>query len=143
MGIATFVYADWLTLFPALASVAEPTATALFNATGSFLDNTDCSPVQDVPTRTTILYYLTAHLAQLGINGANGQVGRLSEAREGTVSASFEFKGSENAAWWLQTGYGATAWQMLAGFRLGRYKPPPRPFCAIGPRGFRNGYSGW
>lgn len=146
MGIATFDYDMWAILYPAFTDkVLEPQATALFNQAGLlYLDNSDCSRVQDVNARQQILYLITAHLAAMSPQGGNqGQVGRLSDASQGTVHARFEYKGTEDSQWWDQTTYGTMAYQALRPYRVGFYAPPPlKPINPIG-RGFRNGYSSW
>lgn len=147
MGIATFDYDTWLMLYPAFSDrVLQPQATALFNQAGLlYVDNSECSPVRDVAQRQQILYLVVAHLAALSPQGGNeGQVGRLSDAGQGTVRARFEYKGTEDSAWWDQTQYGAAAYKALAPYRLGRYVPPPmKPVDPIGFPGFRIGYSNW
>ena len=134
-GIVTFVYADWLAVYPEFTA----TATAAqgqndFDIATLFLDNTECSPVQDVTRRTSLLYMITAHVAQLyqGSSGPGGStispiVGRVSQATEGSVSISSELAGmGKNEAWWVQTKYGLMAWQAMAPYRAGKYYPPPQ-----------------
>lgn len=153
MAVAVFSYPDWTAMFPEMANVPEPAAAGFFAIAGLLLDNTDCSPVQDVTLRTSLLYYATAHVASLaghpvaagGSAAPSGVVGRVSSATEGTVSVSTDYGAvSGQAAWWLQSAYGATFWQLAAAFRTMRYvAPPPRVFerSAFG-RGF-GGRFGW
>lgn len=140
MAVAVFNYAQWAAMFPELAgSVNEALATSFFSVAGLLLDNTDCSPVQDVAARLTMLNYATAHLASLaGYPLGPGQtiptpremVGRVSSATEGTVSVSSDYGPMrENQAWWLQTQYGATFWNLTRWLRTMRYVPAaPRYF---------------
>lgn len=130
MAVAPFVYADWSAAFPELSGVTSATATAKFGQAGLYLSNTDTSPVQDIPTRTTLLYLITAHLAQLGrtdVTGglANPLVGRISNAGEGSVSVGVDVGPVTNStqAFFYQTTYGMQYWAATAGLRLGRYVP--------------------
>jgi hypothetical protein len=129
MAVVTFVPADFKTEYPEFASVSDARATAMFTlASQSLLDNTDNSPVMDVDFRTQLFYMLVAHL--LTILGAapttptNTPPGRLSQATEGTVTASFEYilpAGSAMAPWFVQTKYGALYWTATAPFRSLKY----------------------
>ncbi len=145
MAVAVFNYAQFTALFPELTNggVTNPVALSLFGVAGLLLDNTDCSPVQDVTVRLTMLNYITAHLASLGgyplaagatVPTPSGVVGRVSSATEGSVSVSTDYGAvRESAAYWLQTQYGALFWQFTRPFRTMRYvAAPPRYF---GPRG--------
>jgi len=130
-GVVTFVYADWAAAFPQLAVwVGAPAAQMYFNMAAVYLDNTAVSPVQDVAQRTTLLYLLTAHVAQL-LAPQNGQpasplVGRISDATEGSVTVRAEMKYPEGSAqWYQQTQYGAMYWAATAQYRTMRYLPGP------------------
>lgn len=141
MAVAAFDYGQFSALFPELANggVTEPVASLLFGVAGQLLDNTDCSPVQDVAARLTMLNYVVAHLASLGgypiAPGASGPapsgiVGRVSSAREGDVSVSSQYAAmSGSEAFWSQTQYGAIYWNLTRAFRTMRYVPAtPRYF---------------
>lgn len=152
MAVAVFVYADWAAMFPEMANVPEPAARGFFSIATLLLDNTDCSPVQDVTQRTALLYFVTAHVAALagypvaagGTASPSGIVGRVTSATEGTVSVSSDYGAVSNSqAYWLQSTYGATYWQLMAPFRTMRYiAPPPRVFERFGRGGF-GGRFGW
>lgn len=145
-------YTAWTKLFPEfLPTITLPMYTLYFGAACMMVDNTDCSRIQagaPLFQRDNILAMTTAHVAKIlgGSNGApaSGLVGRISDATEGTVSVSAEWASqvSAQSAWWLQTPYGAMAWQALAPFRTMVYVPPPRgtnPAAA----GFGPLYPGW
>ena len=118
----------------AIASVANFYAWDLlpqmfFEAT-FYLDNTDNSQVQDIPTRTLFLNMLTAHVTalNLGVNGqsANSLVGRVSDTKVGSVSVKADMgTTSEAAAWYGQTKYGAAYWRASSQFRGMLYIPAP------------------
>lgn len=142
MAVAVFNYAAWTARYPEFASVPEPLANLFFAEATLLLDNTDCSPVQDVAQRLVLLNMLTAHIAALSgststgtyVSGG-GSVGRVSEAQEGTVKVSFDMgkSSSEQAAYFLQTPYGALFWQLTARYRTARYVPAqPRQFDRFG-----------
>ena len=130
-AIATFDYTAWSARYPEFSTtVTSGTAPLFFAEAGLYLNNAGCSPVQDIPTQTLIMYAITAHVAALnvGTNGApaSGLVGRISSASEGSVSVSVDLAVPKGAEWWGQTKYGFSAYQMLAPFRQFRYFVPGR-----------------
>lgn len=129
--VVTFDYATWAAQFPALGKTTnEATATSYFGFAGLFLNNTAMSQIVDVTVRAPILNLITAHIAVLFGNGANGPsplVGRINQATEGSVSVSAELAGmGKNEAWWTQTPYGIMAWQAMAPWRTARYIAAPQ-----------------
>lgn len=130
-GVVTFDYTAWSALFPTLAaSIDQATAQMYFDSATLFLDNTGCSQVINLTKRSLILNYLTAHVAQL-FGTIAGQppsplVGKISQATEGSVSVSVEWPVTANSAWFLQTPYGAFAWQALAPYRIALYLAAPQ-----------------
>jgi hypothetical protein len=85
--------------------------------------------VQDVNLRRSLLYLLTAHIAAIFSGGqggsANGLVGRINSATEGSVTVAADMPSSPDAAWFNQTPYGAAFWQGTLRWRTARYAPPP------------------
>ncbi len=157
MTVAVFDFATFNALYPELSKVTAPVGALLFSQAGLYLDNTDASPVQDVTARTLLLYMVTAHLASLspglaadGSAAAQGLVGRITNASEGSVSLALDYgTQSASAAYWLQSPYGAAFWQASAPYRMGRYVPPNRGPLAPDDFQFRSLYgygrarSGW
>lgn len=139
MAVAVFDWATWSVLYPALVArgVTQAYATALFNGPAALLlNNTDCSPIVDIPTRTSLLYMVVAHLAFLEGPGSSGLVGRVSSASEGSVSVATDYgTQSASAAYWLQSPYGAQYWQASAPWRVFQYVAAP-PSPAQLPAGF-------
>lgn len=142
MAVAVFNYALWSARYPALAAVVnEPLATAYFGEAGLYLDNTDCSPVDDVNVRLTLLNMLVAHIALL--NGASpageaGLVGRIASATEGSVTINAELQtkpGTEQ--WYAQTQPGLSYWTATARYRTMHYVPGPQPYLGV------PGTTGW
>jgi len=131
MTIAVFNYTAWTTRYPEMGAVSEEQAALFFSEAGLYLDNTDCSPVQDVTRRLMLLNMLTAHIAAL--SGAldpsgqpSGTVGAVSSATEGSVSVSFDLGLSPGTApWYRQTQYGLAFWQATKGLRSAVYVPGP------------------
>lgn len=128
-GVVQFNAAEFLALYP----VFTPQAAALagnFALASLQLNNTCGSRIQDAPTRQTLLYLLTCHITALlngvGSTPATGAVGRLSDATEGSVSASLEYlaNGGPSQAYYIQTQWGAQYWQCTAPFRQARYVAP-------------------
>jgi hypothetical protein len=100
---------------------------------GLYLNNTDCSIVQDITVRTNLLNMLTAHIAFLGgalsADGQTRPVGQVLSAAEGSVNASFAniTPAGGSAAWFNQSQYGAAFWQATSSLRGMRFVPGPPP----------------
>lgn len=136
MGVAVFDYVVWAARYPELAASVDATlAGAYFTEAGLYLDNTDASVVQDVPTRLLLLNMLVAHIAILNGAARGGLVGRVSTATEGSVTVNAELATPGTAAWFAQTQPGASFWQATTAYRTMRYAPGPRPFLGVPGRG--------
>lgn len=133
-GVVIFDPVAFVQRYPQFAAISAPVLQSMFDEATLFLNNTDCSIVRDLTERALLLNLVTAHIATLsGVATAGGsgstatQVGRVSSASEGSVSASLDMGATPNTgAWWLQTQYGATYWQVTAKYRTMRYIPPRR-----------------
>lgn len=130
-GIVTFDVPTFLARYPEFTALNTSTPTALalcFGEATLYLDNSANSRVQQVEQRAPLLYMLTAHIAALyfpvNTATANQTVGRVSQASEGSVSVSLDMGSvTFNAAWFLQTKYGASFWQATAKWRQMRVVP--------------------
>jgi hypothetical protein len=131
VGIAVFNPVAFKARYPEFAAVSNDVLTALFLEAGLYLDNSDCSPVQDLTRRGMFLNMITAHIAFLGgLLSADGQprpVGRVSQAGEGTVSASFDWNQLTpgSGPWFAQSQYGSAFWAATTSLRGMRYIPRP------------------
>jgi hypothetical protein len=131
MAVVVFDPTAFKARYPEFSAVSNPLLSACFGEAGLYLSNTDTSPVQDVMRRALLLNMLTAHIAFIGgALSADGQprpVGRVSQAGEGSVSASFEGVPPTpgTGAWFQQTQYGAAFWQATSSLRGMRYRPCP------------------
>jgi hypothetical protein len=131
MAVAVFNLANFQARYPQFNAVSPTRLAALFVEAGLYLSNTDCSPIQDLGRRGMLLNMLVAHISSLsGDLSADGQaqpVGRVSQASEGTVSASFEMNAPTpgTGPWFQQTTYGAAFWAATANLRGMRYRPRP------------------
>lgn len=157
-GTVVFVFADWAARYPELVGPSETppgtgTTTAVqaaddFVLAGLYLNNTPTSVVQDIPTRTILLYMITAHLACLAARqeaepNGNALVGRISDATQGSVSVSADVGTTSNSeAFWYQTQYGMAFWKATVRFRMGgRYSRGRVPYLGVSNSaftGFRN-----
>ena len=132
MTAVAFVYSDWAARYPEFGvTVTQPQAADSFLQATLYLDNTDGSVVQDIPTRTMLLYMLTAHIAQLGygssIQTVSPLVGRIDSATQGSVTVSVKMpEGIGLAGWLQQTPYGAAFWAATARYRAAQYIVPRR-----------------
>lgn len=132
-AVATFVPADFKAKYPAFDTLSDAQLEEAFSLATIYLRNDGTGPVRTVLLQTSLLYMLTAHLAQVmyGIDGESpsGVVGRVNSASEGSVSIGAEWPTTANNAWFLQTPFGANFWQATAGYRMGgRYLPGPTRF---------------
>jgi hypothetical protein len=145
-AVAVYVDADFRTAYPAFAiNPTTPTLLANFSIAGAYWRNDGTSPVSDQTLQTNLMYMLTAHLTQLssGVDGndPSGIVGRVSSATQGSVTVATEYEANPNAAWFIQTPYGANFWQATAAYRaVAAYRPGPTRFGnGIGRRPFGRG----
>lgn len=128
----TFSKDAFLAEFPEFAATearVPGAAQKCFGRACTILNNTDSSPVPEAE-RADMLGMLTAHFMQLffGVNGKlpSGSVGRVSSAGEGSVNVSLDMGPVlSSQAWYAQTQYGATYWQMSRAYRTALYVPPP------------------
>lgn len=128
MAQVVFDPAAFKEAYPAFAAVSDAALTQCFNIACLYLSNKDCSVVQDISERTTLLYLLTAHIAYLnGLLTGNkpSPVGRTASATEGSVSVSFDYPMSPGGAWYMQTQWGASFWAATAKYRGPVYRPRP------------------
>lgn len=131
-GVVTFDPIAFVAQYPAFSAynIAQPNGLqTYFNMTTPLLNNTCNSRISDLVLRSQLLNLLVAHMAQLdgvltpqGQGSTAQQVGRVSSATEGSVSAALAMPGvSANSAWYMQTQYGALYWQLTAPIRSMRY----------------------
>lgn len=148
MSIVTFVYADWTALYPQFATTTNSTqGQNCFDQATLYCANTECAIVPydlnvtpPVTTRKSILYLLTAHIAQLqygcvmggSLVPAGPLVGRVNSATQGSVSVTTDLKTPESAAWFTQTEWGLSAWAAMAQFRTARYRASPGRYAFAG-----------
>lgn len=134
MSVAYWNQSLFLARYPEFtASVnANPSLYAtLFAEAGLYLNNTDCSVVQDVNLRTVLLNMVTAHIAfiggQLTADGQPKPVGRVTAANEGAVGASFDYPATTpgSGEWFAQSQYGIAFWQATTCYRGMMYVPQP------------------
>ena len=131
MAVAVFDSVGFLARYPEFSAVNVSLLGAYFMEAGLYLNNTDCSPVQDITRRGLLLNMLTAHIAFVGgaltADGQPKPVGRMSQAAEGSVSAAFEGVPPTpgTGAWFQQSQYGAAFWQATSSLRGMRYRARP------------------
>lgn len=144
----TFVYADWIAVYPMFSGISEPVAQNYFDIATMYCANR-LGPVRTLDQLRMLLYLLTCHVAWImspkdaagnptSGAGANnqGMVGRISSATEGSVSVQTENLYPEGTAqWYQQTEWGSTYWSATAIYRTMRYRP--------GVRRYGIPYQGW
>lgn len=130
MGVVTFDYSQWAQQFPALSpNVNQAQAQMYFDlSSNAYLDNTDCSVVQDVNKRALLLNLLVAHMATINLptsqGGTGGSVGRAASASRGSTSVSFDLPNAGTtafSAWLNQTQWGLAFNAAMAPYKTARY----------------------
>jgi Protein of unknown function (DUF4054) len=135
----TFDFDEWAGVYGEFADTDPSVAATWFAMASSVCQNAVCNPIWNFDCNGTILqvalYLLTAHIGKLfGLNSSTGQpytdaVGRVSDATEGSVSVSLDMgdlaNQGPNAAWFMQTKYGAMYWTLSAPARTARYLARP------------------
>lgn len=141
MGVVVFNPATFILRYPEFSAVSDTLLGEYFTEATLYLSNCNNSPVQNIATRTLLLNMLTAHIGflagALSTDGQTRPVGRVSQAAEGSVSASFDYTPATpgSGAWFNQSQYGAAFWQATSSLRSMRYSP--RPTNPNGPILFR------
>lgn len=122
MSAVVFDKARFQTAYPEVQAT-DAQLEMWFAQAESLLDNTGRSIVKKPEEREMLLFLLVRHFAALAERAAQGGlVGRIASAAEGSVSVSADMGAAiGNAAWYLQTLYGATYWQLTAKYRRFRY----------------------
>lgn len=135
--VVIFDAAAFVVRFPQFAAynTAHPDGLLMFfDEATLLLKNDGTSRVRNLAERAILLNLLVAHLATLGgilapggAGSTAGQVGRVSNASEGSVSVTLD-AGIVYAsqAWYMATSYGAQYWQMTSKYRHMRYLTPRR-----------------
>jgi hypothetical protein len=132
-----FSYSAWVLSFPELSSVSQVMAEGYFAYAEIIQRNDGTGPVSSDKTQLMLLNLLTAHICVLNTQtygdaqpgapkpAGGAMVGRVNSATEGSVTVSSDYGASVpfNAAWFLQTRYGAMWWQMTGPYRTMRYTP--------------------
>lgn len=128
-GVVIFDAALFVQRYPQFAAVSPALLGMFFDEATLQLNNSPSSIVRDLGERTILLNLITAHIVTLsGVTTPGGagstatQVGRVSSASEGSVSASLDMgPTSARSAYWMQTQFGAQYWQLTAKYRTMRY----------------------
>lgn len=126
MPAVAFSAAKFKTRYPEFSAVSSATLGECFTEATLYLANAD-RPVRNEARRLLLLNMLTAHIGYIGgllsTDGMPRPVGRLSQASEGSVSASFDSVPATpgSGAWFAQSQYGSAFWQATTGLRSMRY----------------------
>lgn len=122
MAVASFNPVQFREIYPQFALFSDAQLEYAFDVACLVVDNSQRSKVPYDPpavnTRRTVLYMLVCHLCTLEQRGG-GTVGTMTNAAQGSVSATFAAPDTPNAEWFNQTQCGATAWRLLSGLIFG------------------------
>lgn len=132
--IVTFNYPNWIARYPEFSNVYQTLAQQLFNEAQLYHRNDGGGPIDDPTTQLLLLGMIVAHLAFMSVGTAlqpaSGLVGRINHATQGSVSVGTEIQQVPGtAAWFVQTIYGFSYWQLMTPFRTAHYvRGHPRRF---------------
>ena len=123
MGVVVFNPDTFREIYPQFVDTPNAVLDWWFAQAETLLNNTDCSIVKDLGERERLLMLLMRHLAALDERAEQGGlVGRIASATEGSVSVSAEMPASSaGAAWYNQTPFGASFWQLTSKYRRFKY----------------------
>lgn len=129
MGVVVFDPFAFKIRYPEFNAVSNQQLSLIFDDATLYLSNLPNSPVRCLSRRAQLLNMLVAHIGFLSgvlTPGSGAQpVGRVSQASEGSVSASFDYNPATpgSGPWYQQTQYGASFWQATSSLRGMRYRP--------------------
>ena len=140
VGVVQFSSDEFNVLYPEFAGLNPTVQQNSFNDATLLLNNSCNSYVFDANQRMSLLYTLTAHCllidrgtndGQGNVTPAQGIVGRIDNASEGSVSVSASYNSdvSQSEAYFIQTKYGAKFWEQTAYIRTATYIGAP----SVGP----------
>src|SRR5271170_4413305 len=141
-GVVQFLQSELVAQYPEFAGLSNAVSLNAFNDAQFLLNNSCDSIVFDANQRLILLYTLTAHVLLIdqgtndgegNVTPAQGIVGRIDSATEGSVSVSAAYNNdiTMSEAYFIQTKYGAKFWQQTALYRTMHYVGPP----SSGPNG--------
>lgn len=136
--------------YPELSYINPTQAQGYFNQAVLFHANDGSGPVEDAGQQLTLLNMVTAHLCFLFAPKRDGEpmqadtVGRISDANQGTVSASLENEYPPGTPqWWQQSRYGSAYWAATVAYRTFRYRARKRNLSLNGPMGRPGWFGSW
>ena len=110
---SVITYNDFMNVFTDLKKISSDQFSFYLNLAPNYIDiNYYFGDLTDEKKKYLAMLVL-AHLLSLALRGANGGVGPITNASEGSVSVGFQgFPGGYN--WWKQTQYGAMFWSIIS-----------------------------
>lgn len=110
---SVITYNDFMNVFTDLKKISSDQFSFYLNLAPNYIDiNYYFGDLTDERKKYLAMLVL-AHLLSLALRGANGGVGPITNASEGSVSVGFQgFPGGYN--WWKQTPYGAMFWSIIS-----------------------------
>jgi len=144
-----FDYDTWVGRYPEFSPIDPGLAQAYFNEATLYHRNDATGPVRDPINQQTLLFMVTAHIAELyrveGDRAVNPLVGRIGSATQGSVTLSTELDmPAGTPQWWSQTKYGLSYWSATAVYRTMHYRSVPmRIFDPFYGGRFIGGFGGY
>ena len=150
--IVAFNYANWAARYPEFSAVAQATVEQYFAEATIYHSNNGVGPVDDPTVQSALLNMVTAFIAARysqsqgspmpgSPQDANGLVGRISSAAEGSVSVQTENQYPPGSAqFWQQNKYGADYWNATKAYRTMRYRASPGRFSGSSIYAGRSGF---
>ena len=110
---SVITYNDFMKVFTDLKKISSDQFSFYLNLAPNYIDITYYFGNLPAERQKYLAMLVLAHLLSLVLRGANGGVGPITNASEGSVSVGFQgFPGGYN--WWKQTPYGAMFWSIIS-----------------------------
>lgn len=109
----SFTYEEFMNVFTDLKKVSNDQFSFYRQLAPNYIDINYYFGDLPVERQKYIAMLVLAHVLSLALRGANGGIGQITNASEGSVSVGFQgVTGGYN--WWKQTPYGAMFWGILS-----------------------------
>lgn len=110
---SVITYNDFMKVFADLKKISADQFSFYLNLAPNYIDINYYFVNLTDERKKYLAMLVLAHLLSLALRGANGGVGPITNASEGSVSVGFQgVQGGYN--WWKQTPYGAMFWSIIS-----------------------------
>lgn len=122
MTVAVFDSSAFKLRYKEFSALTNELLQAYFDEACIYINNTDDSVIEDAALRLMILNMVTAHIAKLSDAPLVGRTASV-HTSAGGVNVSVQYEPGTRA-WFIQTQYGASAWNAMAPYRAAFFVAP-------------------